>query len=157
MTSMKTFFLLMAAVALVLTSVNSLMQTASAQSNQAKELVGLWEAKQRFGPDVRGTLLIKQTGDGWQAEIAGHIAQAKTSGDSISFELPDGKGKFQGNPYKGRTIQAFFAGGNGGQIVMGIPGLDLVVAIYAGNYADRPGREIQQAYVPKYILPAIDK
>ena len=60
-------------------------------------------------------------------------------------------------PFKGRTIQAFFAGGNGGQTVMGIPELDLVVAIYAGNYADRPGREIQQAYVPKYNLTAIDK
>jgi len=55
------------------------------------------------------------------------------------------------------SSQAFFAGENGGQTVMGIPELDLVIAIYAGNYADSPGRQIQQAYVPKYILPAIDK
>jgi len=58
-------------------------------------------------------------------------------------------------PYKGRTIRAFFAGGNGGQTVMGIPELDLVVAIYAGNYADSPTRQISQGYVPKYILPAV--
>ena len=63
----------------------------------ARELVGLWEAKRRFGPDVRGSLLIRKMGDGvWQAEIAGSVAQAKTAGDSISFELPDGQSKFQG-------------------------------------------------------------
>jgi CubicO group peptidase (beta-lactamase class C family) len=60
-------------------------------------------------------------------------------------------------PYKGRTVRAFFASGNGGQTVMGIPELDLVVALYAGNYADAPGREIVQGYVPKYILPTIDE
>lgn len=37
-------------------------QTPTAQANSAKELVGLWGAKRRFGPDVRGTLLIRQTG-----------------------------------------------------------------------------------------------
>ena len=59
-------------------------------------------------------------------------------------------------PYNGRAVRAFFAGGNGGQMVMGIPELKLVVAIYAGNYADSPTRQISQGYVPKYILPAVD-
>src|SRR5882757_5421574 len=58
-------------------------------------------------------------------------------------------------PYNGRTIKAFWAAGNGGQTVMGIPELDLVVAFYAGNYADSAGNVIQQTYVPKYILPAV--
>jgi CubicO group peptidase (beta-lactamase class C family) len=40
-------------------------------------------------------------------------------------------------PYKGRNVRAFFAGGNGGQIVMGIPELDLIVSFYGGNYSDR--------------------
>jgi CubicO group peptidase (beta-lactamase class C family) len=31
-------------------------------------------------------------------------------------------------PYRDRTVRAFFAGGNGGQIVMGVPELDLVIA-----------------------------
>lgn len=35
---------------------------ATGQTNSAKELVGLWEAKRRFGPDLRGTLFIKQPG-----------------------------------------------------------------------------------------------
>jgi CubicO group peptidase (beta-lactamase class C family) len=59
-------------------------------------------------------------------------------------------------PYKGRTVRAFFAGGNGGQVVMGIPELDLVVAIYGGNYSDPVLYTAQQKYVPQYILPAVD-
>ncbi len=58
-------------------------------------------------------------------------------------------------PYKNRTVRAFFAGGNGGQVVMVVPDLDLVIATYAGNYADRVGLQIQQDYVPNYILPAV--
>lgn len=72
-------------------------QTAAiVQANSAKELVGLWEAKRRFGPDVRGTLLITKGKSGWKAEIAGHSAPVKLEGDSVFLELPDGKGKFQG-------------------------------------------------------------
>jgi CubicO group peptidase (beta-lactamase class C family) len=58
-------------------------------------------------------------------------------------------------PYQGRTVQAFFAGGNGGQAVMGIPELDLAVAIYAGNYSDRPVLYRLQGLVPEHVLPAV--
>src|SRR5580765_9036093 len=58
-------------------------------------------------------------------------------------------------PYKDRTVRAFFAGGNGGQTVMVVPDLDLAIAIYAGNYADRVSLQIQQNLVPNYILPAV--
>lgn len=81
----KTFFLLIAAGLLALISAVSLTRitTAQGQANSAKELVGLWEAKRRFGPEVRGTLLIRQTGGGLQAEIAGRFAPVKLDGDSI--------------------------------------------------------------------------
>jgi CubicO group peptidase (beta-lactamase class C family) len=59
-------------------------------------------------------------------------------------------------PYKSKTVRAFFAGGNGGQLVMGIPDLDLLVAFYAGNYSDPVLYKIQEELVPQYILPAID-
>jgi CubicO group peptidase (beta-lactamase class C family) len=36
--------------------------------------------------------------------------------------------------YKGRKVRAFFAGGNGGQVSMAIPELDLVIAFTGGNY-----------------------
>jgi CubicO group peptidase (beta-lactamase class C family) len=58
-------------------------------------------------------------------------------------------------PYKDRTVRAYFAGGNGGQGVIVIPELDLIVATFAGNYASRVGLEIQQGYTPRYILPAV--
>ena len=58
-------------------------------------------------------------------------------------------------PYKDRTVRAFFAGGNGGQGIMVVPELDLVIATYAGNYADQVGLHVQQDYAPNYILPAV--
>jgi CubicO group peptidase (beta-lactamase class C family) len=58
-------------------------------------------------------------------------------------------------PYKDRKLRAYFAGGNGGQLVMVVPDLDLVIATYGGNYADRVSLVLQQEYVPQYILPAV--
>jgi len=58
-------------------------------------------------------------------------------------------------PYQGRVLQAFYAGGNGGQVVMGIPELDLVVAFYGGNYNDPVMFRTQRQLVPEYVLPAI--
>ena len=58
-------------------------------------------------------------------------------------------------PYKDRKLRAYFAGGNGGQLVMVVPELDLVIATYGGNYADRVMLVLQQEYVPQYILPAV--
>ena len=58
-------------------------------------------------------------------------------------------------PYKNRKVRAFFAGGNGGQVVMVVPDLALVIAAYGGNYADRVSLVLQQEYVPRYILPAV--
>lgn len=58
--------------------------------------------------------------------------------------------------YKGRTVRGFFAGGNGGQLVIGIPELDLVIAFYGGSYADPAMFVVGRDYVPQYILSAID-
>ena len=40
---------------------------------------------------------------------------------------------------------------------MFIPELDLVIATYAGNYADPGGFYALRELVPKYILPALLK
>jgi CubicO group peptidase (beta-lactamase class C family) len=58
-------------------------------------------------------------------------------------------------PYKGRTLQAYFASGNGGQEVMVIPELDMVVATYGGNYSDRAGWLMVRELIPKFILAAV--
>lgn len=59
-------------------------------------------------------------------------------------------------PHKDGQVTAFFAAGNGGQIVMGIPELELLVAFYAGNYSHKTLLKIQQEFVPDYILPAVN-
>lgn len=58
-------------------------------------------------------------------------------------------------PYGDKKVRAFFAGGNGGQIFMGIPDLDLVIGFTGGNYADRATFTAQRVYVPRYLLPAV--
>lgn len=57
--------------------------------------------------------------------------------------------------YKGRSVWAYYASGNGGQSVMAIPELDLVLAFYGGNYNSPGGSLYHRVYVPEYILPAI--
>jgi len=58
-------------------------------------------------------------------------------------------------PYKKRTVHAFFAGGAGGQAVIVIPALDLVIATYAGNYSSKGTVNTSQNLPPRYILPAV--
>jgi len=58
-------------------------------------------------------------------------------------------------PYKNRTVHAFFAGGAGGQGVLVIPELDLVIANFAGNYSSKGSIDTQQNLTPRYILPAV--
>jgi CubicO group peptidase (beta-lactamase class C family) len=60
-------------------------------------------------------------------------------------------------PYRNGTVRAFAALGNGGQTVMVVPGLDLVVAFYGGNYNDRVARIPQDEYVPRYVLGAVGR
>jgi CubicO group peptidase (beta-lactamase class C family) len=72
-----------------------------AQGN-ASELAGLWAAKLRFGPDIRGPLTIERAAGGWRAEIAGVSSNARVLGDTISFDLPDGRGAFRGLMAPGR-------------------------------------------------------
>lgn len=60
-------------------------------------------------------------------------------------------------PYRGRNLHAFFALGNGGQTVMTVPDLDLVVVFMGGNYGDAPMLLSKtNPFVPESILPAVD-
>ena len=70
---------------------------------EARELAGLWAAKLRFGPDIKGTLLIEHSKDGWRAEIDGLSAAAGDDDHAIVFELPDGHGGFRGQLDSSRT------------------------------------------------------
>jgi len=58
-------------------------------------------------------------------------------------------------PYRGRKLHAYFPGGNGGQVYIGIPDLDLLIAFTGGNYADSVMFRSQREFVPDDILPAV--
>jgi CubicO group peptidase (beta-lactamase class C family) len=58
-------------------------------------------------------------------------------------------------PFRGESIRGYFAGGNGGQIVLVMPRLDMVVTIFGANYADAATFIPQRRYVPEFILPAV--
>jgi len=60
------------------------------------DLIGVWEAKRRFGPDIRGTLLIRDSNRALTAEICGYSTAVKTAGDAVAFEVVDGKNGFEG-------------------------------------------------------------
>ena len=72
-----------------------------AQTNPAAELAGLWEAKLRFGPDVRGTLTIARDADAWLGEIADLAATANVAGDAVAVSFAEGR--FTGRFDKTRT------------------------------------------------------
>lgn len=57
--------------------------------------------------------------------------------------------------WNGRQVRAVFAAGNGGQIFMEIPELDLVIAFTGGSYADAAALVPQRELVPNDILPAV--
>ncbi len=54
-----------------------------------------------------------------------------------------------------RKVRAYFAGGNGGQIFMAIPDLDLVIGLTGGNYSHPATFTAQRVYVPQFLLPAV--
>ena len=54
-------------------------------------------------------------------------------------------------------MQSFFASGNGGNEVMVIPALGLVIAVYGGNYNEAAGWAMVRDLIPRYILPAIER
>jgi len=58
-------------------------------------------------------------------------------------------------PYEGRTVQAYFASGNGGNEVLVIPALDMVIAVYGGNYNEAAGWSMVMDLIPRLLLPAV--
>lgn len=99
------FMLLPGAIATAQTSGD-----AAAQSPGQANLDGLWVAKERYGPDICGRLMILPRGAGLVADIAGFTVPVQQQGRVLSFELPDGKGSFRGTRWgsqiEGQWIQA---------------------------------------------------
>ena len=69
---------------------------ATATPAREGDLAGLWQARRRFGPDAIGPLLIRRTGDGYRAEMAGRTVPVRVEGNLLTFELPGDRGAFRG-------------------------------------------------------------
>jgi CubicO group peptidase (beta-lactamase class C family) len=76
----------------------------SAQGAPSDSLEGLWVATERYGPDARGGLLIRPSGEKLLADVAGFTVPVHQQGQALSFELPDGRGAFRGIR-RGATIE----------------------------------------------------
>lgn len=58
----------------------------------------------------------------------------------------------------GHTYSEYMAQGNGGQLVMVVPELDLAALITAGNYSNFPvWRKYFEELMPQYIIPAVTR
>jgi len=86
--------LILIAVVLVLAVLPCAVTAADAAPPE--ELVGLWKAKRRFGPDARGLLVIQRTGSTYSAEMVGRIVPVRSEKGELSFDLPNGEGAFRG-------------------------------------------------------------
>jgi len=78
--------------------------SAAAPADTAEELVGLWKAKRRFGPDARGLLVLQRTGAAYSAEMVGRIVPVRSENGEMSFELPNGEGAFRGRLEAGGDV-----------------------------------------------------
>jgi len=71
--------------------------TPAAAQTAALDIDGLWAARMRYGPDVRGPLLIERRDGRLFADIAGYRVEAQVAGREVRFELPSGLGAFRGS------------------------------------------------------------
>ncbi|MFL6830457.1 MAG: serine hydrolase domain-containing protein [Sphingomicrobium sp.] len=94
----------MSKILVAFAGVSMLTAAASAQMASQQKLNGLWVAKERYGPDIRGTLLIRPVGGALVADIAGFAVPVNQQGETLSFTLPDGNGTFRG-VRKGAVIE----------------------------------------------------
>jgi hypothetical protein len=58
-------------------------------------------------------------------------------------------------PYRDERVSAFYTADNGGQIVMALPTLQLVIGFMGGNYGDPALYIPQPKYVSGIFLPAV--
>src|SRR5437868_2492179 len=94
----------LATCALAIVAVNAVQAQARDPLN---DIVGLWKAKRRFGPDARGPLLIQRSGTTYTADMMGFTFPVTVNNGELSFELPNRQAGFRGK-LVGNTIRAIW-------------------------------------------------
>src|ERR1043165_1724591 len=77
---------------------------AASTAAGADDLTGLWKEKRNFGPDARGTLVMRKTAAGWTADLVDYAVPVRADRTRLSFALPGGAGSFSGR-VSGETIR----------------------------------------------------
>jgi len=96
---------------------------------------GTWEGRRILSPDF--------------------VARASASHTRLGSGDTDTSGGLTEYSYQGRTISAFAALGAGGNVVIGIRELDLVIATQAGSYSSNGWRYLTGEFIRQYVLPAV--
>lgn len=84
------------AAAILLAVSLSAAAASRVQQRAARDLVGLWEARRSFGPEIEGPVILREEDGHFSAEIAGYSVPVQVSGDEIAFEVPGERGAFRG-------------------------------------------------------------
>ena len=87
---------------------NPLFLVFAIASAPEAELVGLWEAKRHFGPEVRGVLELVPRDGALVARIGGYSAPVTLTGERNEFRLPEGRGTFRGKLVSRGEISGFW-------------------------------------------------
>ncbi|MCJ8275011.1 MAG: beta-lactamase family protein [Psychrosphaera sp.] len=61
------------------------------------------------------------------------------------------------NKVSGQDVEGYYAGGNGGQYIVVLPSLDMVVVFTGSNYNNLKTMRQPLAIIEQFILPALDK
>ena len=79
-----------------------------AQVTAATSFAGLWEAKKRFGPDARGTIVLRREGTSWNADFFGRVIPVREERGLLTFEIPEGsfRARFEKGGIHGHWTQA---------------------------------------------------
>ncbi len=72
------------------------------------DLVGLWKAKKRFGPDARGQLILTRSATGYTADMMGFTIPVSARDGELTFELPNRQGGFRGKLQRGGSIRGIW-------------------------------------------------
>ena len=89
--------------------------------DSADGLTGLWKAKRRFGPDVRGPLLITRTGSDYTADLMGFAIPIASRAGELWFELPNREGVFRGRLERGDTLRGIWLASAVGSFTPSLP------------------------------------
>lgn len=105
---------------LALTCVISVPYVHAQARDSGNDIVGLWKAKQRLGPDARGPLLIQKSGTAYTGDMMGFTFPVTVTNGEFSFELPNRGGGFRGT-LAGNTIRGIWFSSPLGELGAGTP------------------------------------